>query len=100
MCLQDLTGTIGAAVHSSVLQQHDSSLGPGAILLLQNVSVFTPAPGTSYIAMTARNIIKVSRGGVLLFVSFFTQVTAFQKIRLTPARINHTPVVSIMACSS
>eukprot|EP00775_Hariotina_reticulata_P005817 gene5817-6058_t len=58
---QDPTGTIGAAVHSSVLQQqlqHDVALGPGCIALLQDVSVFTPTPGTSYIAITAQNINK------------------------------------------
>ncbi|WIA10697.1 hypothetical protein OEZ85_010877 [Tetradesmus obliquus] len=57
--VKDPTGSMGAALHSSVLQQQ-AALGPGCVLLLQQVSVFTPAPGTTYAAVTARNIVRVS----------------------------------------
>jgi hypothetical protein len=51
---------MGAALHSSVLQQQ-AELGPGCVLLLQHVSVFTPTPGTTYAAVTAHNIVRVSK---------------------------------------
>lgn len=60
--MQDPTGSIGAAIHRSVLQHPQYQQGqmvPGTVLLLQQCSVFTPAPGTSYLAVTANNIIKV-----------------------------------------
>lgn len=56
---QDPTGTMGAALHSSALQQQPQ-LGPGCVLLLQNVSVLTPNPGSCYLAVTADNIVQVS----------------------------------------
>lgn len=55
---QDQTGTMGAAIHSSALQQQPQ-LGPGCVLLLQSVSVLTPNPGSCYLAVTADNIAKV-----------------------------------------
>jgi hypothetical protein len=51
---------MGAALHSSLLQQR-AEMGPGCVLLLQQVSVFTPSPGTTYAAVTAGNIVRVSR---------------------------------------
>lgn len=60
---QDPTGTMGAALHNSVLQQaqqpDQQHLGPGCVMLLQRVSVLTPSPGSSYLAVTAANIVKV-----------------------------------------
>jgi len=52
---------MGAAIHSSALQQQQQQLplGPGCVLLLQNVSVLTPNPGSSYLAVTADNIVQV-----------------------------------------
>jgi hypothetical protein len=61
-CVQDPSGSMGAALHSSVLQQQ-AELGPGCVLLLQQVSVFTPALGTTYAAVTARNVVRVSTSG-------------------------------------
>lgn len=55
---QDQTGIMGAAIHSSALQQQPQ-LGPGCVLLLQSVSVLTPNPGSCYLAVTADNIAKV-----------------------------------------
>jgi hypothetical protein len=49
---------MGAAIHSSALQQQPQ-LGAGCVLLLQNVSVLTPNPGSCYLAVTADNISKV-----------------------------------------
>lgn len=63
--MQDPTGSIGTAFHGSVLQQQQYQQGrlvPGTVVLLQQVSVFTPAPGVSYLAVTATNIVKVGSG--------------------------------------
>lgn len=60
--LQDPTGSIGAAFHRSVLQHQQyqqGRLAAGSVVLLQQVTVFTPTPGTSYLAVTASNIAKV-----------------------------------------
>lgn len=56
---------MGAAIHSSVLQrqqqqpQQQPQLAPGCVVLLQQVSVLTPNPGSSYLAVTADNIVQV-----------------------------------------
>lgn len=52
---------MGAAIHASALQQQPL-LGPGCVMLLQDVSVLTPHPGSCYLAVTAGNIVQVSRG--------------------------------------
>lgn len=49
---------MGAAIHSSALQQQPL-LGPCCVLLLQDVSVLTPNPGSTYLALTADNIVQV-----------------------------------------
>lgn len=56
---QDPSGTMGAAIHSSALQQQQQ-LGPGCVVLVQDVSVLTPNPGSCYLAVTADNIVQVS----------------------------------------
>ncbi|WIA30741.1 hypothetical protein OEZ86_000808 [Tetradesmus obliquus] len=75
--IKDPTGSMGAALHSSVLQQQ-AELGPGCVLLLQQVSVFTPAPGTIYAAVTARNIVRVSKWDTIVFAALAFAICSIQ----------------------
>lgn len=55
---KDPSGALGAALHASALAAH-AGIGPGAVLLLRDVSVFSPVPGAAYLAVTASTVQQV-----------------------------------------
>ncbi|GKC45848.1 reverse transcriptase domain-containing protein [Tanacetum coccineum] len=60
--LKDLSGTMGGSIHFKVFQQDEGyarSIKVENVLILRNVSVFTPKPSNHYLNITLRNIIKV-----------------------------------------
>ncbi|GJW53198.1 reverse transcriptase domain-containing protein [Tanacetum coccineum] len=60
--LKDPTGVMGGTIHYKVFQKDDgytNSIKVGSVLILRNVSVFTPKPSKHYLNITIRNIVKV-----------------------------------------
>lgn len=55
--LADPSGEIKGTVHRKVLDKYGiAQLTPGAVLSLQNVSVFSPTPRSHYLNLTERNV--------------------------------------------
>ncbi|GJS51979.1 reverse transcriptase domain-containing protein [Tanacetum coccineum] len=61
--LKDPTCTMGGTIHYKVFQNEDDgyakSIKVGSVLILRNVSVWTPKPSQHYLNITIRNIVKV-----------------------------------------
>ncbi|GJZ90908.1 reverse transcriptase domain-containing protein [Tanacetum coccineum] len=61
--LKDPTGTMGGTIHYKVFQDEKNgyakSIKVGSVLILRNVSVWTPKPSQHYLNITIRNIVKV-----------------------------------------
>ncbi|GJX91581.1 reverse transcriptase domain-containing protein [Tanacetum coccineum] len=60
--LKDPTGIMGGTIHYKVFEKEDgyiNSIKVGSILILRNVSVFTPKPSNHYLNITLKNIVKV-----------------------------------------
>ncbi|GKA57101.1 reverse transcriptase domain-containing protein [Tanacetum coccineum] len=61
--LKDPTGTVGGTIHYKVFQNevdgYTKSIKVGSVLILRNVSVWTPKPSQYYLNITIRNIVKV-----------------------------------------
>ncbi|GKB16499.1 reverse transcriptase domain-containing protein [Tanacetum coccineum] len=61
--LKDPTGIMGVNIHYKVFENEDDgyakSIRVGYVLILHNVSFFTPKPSKHYLNITIRNIIKV-----------------------------------------
>ncbi|GKA03461.1 reverse transcriptase domain-containing protein [Tanacetum coccineum] len=61
--LKDPTGTMGGTIHYKVFQDekngYTKSIKVGSVLILRNVSVWTPTPSQHYLNITKRNIVKV-----------------------------------------
>ncbi|GKB96973.1 reverse transcriptase domain-containing protein [Tanacetum coccineum] len=61
--LKDPTGIMGGTIHYKVFKNEDDgyakSIKVGSVLILCNVSVFTPKPSKHYLNITIRNIVKV-----------------------------------------
>ncbi|GJX89261.1 hypothetical protein Tco_0341275 [Tanacetum coccineum] len=60
--LKDLLGTMGGTMHYKVFKEEEGyakSINVEAVLVLRNVSVFTPKPSNHYLNITLRNIVKV-----------------------------------------
>ncbi|GKA86619.1 reverse transcriptase domain-containing protein [Tanacetum coccineum] len=61
--LKDPTGIMGGTIHYKVFKNEDDgyakSIKVGSVLILRNVSVFTPKPSKHYLNITIRNIVKV-----------------------------------------
>nr|GEV53550.1 hypothetical protein [Tanacetum cinerariifolium] len=60
--LKDPSRTMGGTIHYKVFNDDNGyarSIKVGAVLILRNVSVFTPKPSKHYLNITSRNIVKV-----------------------------------------
>lgn len=59
--LKDPTGTINGTIHHKVVAHkiYDQLFKVGAVLILQNVSVFIPKPSIYYLNITLKNVVKV-----------------------------------------
>ncbi|GKC41573.1 reverse transcriptase domain-containing protein [Tanacetum coccineum] len=60
--LKDPSGTMGGTIHYKVFKEEEGyakSINVRAVLILRNVSVFTPKPSNHYLNITLRNIVKV-----------------------------------------
>ncbi|GJS69278.1 reverse transcriptase domain-containing protein [Tanacetum coccineum] len=61
--LKDPTGTMGGTIDYKVFQNENDgytkSIKVGSVLILRNVSVWTPKPSQHYLNITIRNIVKV-----------------------------------------
>ncbi|GJX02083.1 reverse transcriptase domain-containing protein [Tanacetum coccineum] len=61
--LKDPTSIMGGTIHYKVFKNEDDgyakSIKVGSVLILRNVSVFTPKPSKHYLNITIRNIVKV-----------------------------------------
>ncbi|XP_051119419.1 uncharacterized protein LOC127243445 [Andrographis paniculata] len=59
--LKDPTGTIGASIHHKVLSgsEFGKNLSTGAVLILQEVTLFSPVRSAHYLNVTQRNLVKV-----------------------------------------
>ncbi|GKB38342.1 reverse transcriptase domain-containing protein [Tanacetum coccineum] len=67
--LKDPTGIMGGTIHYKVFEKEDGyakSIKVGSVLILRNVSVFTPKPSKHYLNITSENIVKVF-DNVILF---------------------------------
>ncbi|GKE18881.1 reverse transcriptase domain-containing protein [Tanacetum coccineum] len=60
--LKDPTGIMAGTIHYKVFKMEDgyaNSIKVGSVLILRNVSVFTPKPSKHYLNITVKNIVKV-----------------------------------------
>ncbi|GKA50579.1 reverse transcriptase domain-containing protein [Tanacetum coccineum] len=61
--LKDPTGIMGGTIHYKVFRNEDDgyakSIKVGSVLILRNVSVFTPKPSKHYLNITIRNTVQV-----------------------------------------
>nr|GEV53052.1 hypothetical protein [Tanacetum cinerariifolium] len=61
--LKDPTGTMGGTTHYKVFQDEQNgytkSIKVGSVLILRNVSAWTPTPSQHYLNITIKNIVKV-----------------------------------------
>nr|GEV82126.1 hypothetical protein [Tanacetum cinerariifolium] len=59
--LKDLSGVISGTIHYKVLNDevYGKTISVGAVLILHNVSVFSPNPSSHYLNITLKNIVKV-----------------------------------------
>ncbi|PWA55603.1 hypothetical protein CTI12_AA268920 [Artemisia annua] len=61
--LKDLSGTIGGTIHHKIFDEGGPSYGKvitvGAVLIIANVSVFSPKSSSHYLNITMRNVLKV-----------------------------------------
>ncbi|GKD02995.1 EEIG1/EHBP1 N-terminal domain-containing protein [Tanacetum coccineum] len=58
--LKDPSGVISGTIHHKVLAIYGKSITIGAVLILHNVSVFSPKPSAYYLNITLRNFVKVT----------------------------------------
>ena len=58
-------GEVCGTVHSEVLEEMGPSLGPGAVMLLRQVSVVSPRPRRHHLNITASNLVALypAQGG-------------------------------------
>ncbi|GJU14269.1 probable transmembrane ascorbate ferrireductase 4 [Tanacetum coccineum] len=63
MTMKDLSGTIPGTIHHKVIGNggYGKDITVGALMILANVSVFTPKPSKHYLNITMRNVVKVFR---------------------------------------
>lgn len=62
MVSQDPTGTIHGSVHYRVLEEHGADVNEGAVLILRNVSVFSPKTELChYVNVVPRNVVRRRR---------------------------------------
>ncbi|KAL5496327.1 hypothetical protein EMCRGX_G012586 [Ephydatia muelleri] len=61
--LADPTGEVVCALHHKVVEEHQRELTPGAVMVLRQVSVFSPAPRKHYLSITPDNIIRIYPAG-------------------------------------
>nr|GEX44634.1 hypothetical protein [Tanacetum cinerariifolium] len=61
--IKDLSGTIPGIIHYKVIGDggYEKDITVGAVLILANVSVFSPKPSMHYLNITIRNVVKVFR---------------------------------------
>ncbi|GKE24276.1 hypothetical protein Tco_1435788 [Tanacetum coccineum] len=61
--MKDLSGTILKTIHHKVVDEggYRKDIIVGVILILPNVSVFSPKPSMHYLNITMRNVVKVFR---------------------------------------
>ncbi|GJX82219.1 reverse transcriptase domain-containing protein [Tanacetum coccineum] len=61
--LKDLSGTVPGTIHYKVLDvsSYENDITVGAVMILANVSVFTPKPSKHYLNITKRNMVEVFR---------------------------------------
>ncbi|KAH9318615.1 hypothetical protein KI387_020384 [Taxus chinensis] len=66
--LKDPTGTIGGNIHYKVMEESQIGryISVGAVLLLRQVVVFSPAPWAHYLNITLTNVVKVFKKGSCL----------------------------------
>lgn len=60
-----LAGEVCGTVHCEVLEEVGASLGPGAVVLLRQVSVVSPKPRRHHLNITASNLVALypAQGG-------------------------------------
>uniref|UniRef100_A0A8D0H7D4 Homologous recombination factor with OB-fold n=1 Tax=Sphenodon punctatus TaxID=8508 RepID=A0A8D0H7D4_SPHPU len=56
---KDLTGEIQGTVHHLLLEENQSELKAGSVLLLKQVSVFSPSHRNHYLNVTPSNLVKI-----------------------------------------
>ncbi|GKC51335.1 hypothetical protein Tco_1074080, partial [Tanacetum coccineum] len=59
--LKDPTSIMGGTIHYKVFEKEDGytkSIKVGYVLILRNVSMFTPKPSNHYLNITIRNVVK------------------------------------------
>jgi hypothetical protein len=63
--LKDPTGTIGGSINHKVMEESEfgRNISAGAVLLLQQVGVFSPTPWAHYLNITLNNVVKVFKKG-------------------------------------
>src|SRR5690606_7286911 len=54
--LADPTGALAASVHAKVMERHEATLRPGAVLVLRNAAIFHPAVGAYYLNVVLANV--------------------------------------------
>ncbi|GJR63000.1 ribonuclease H-like domain-containing protein [Tanacetum coccineum] len=66
--MKDLSGTIPETIHHKVIGEggYGNDITVGAVLILANVSVFSPKPSMHYLNITKRNVVKVFRKDTVL----------------------------------
>nr|GEV58469.1 GPCR kinase [Tanacetum cinerariifolium]GEV76912.1 GPCR kinase [Tanacetum cinerariifolium] len=59
--LKDLSGTIPGTIHYKVIGEggYGKNITVGAVMILKNISVFTPKPSKHYLNITMRNVVEV-----------------------------------------
>ncbi|KJE90757.1 hypothetical protein CAOG_02012 [Capsaspora owczarzaki ATCC 30864] len=57
--LKDPTGEMSGTIHHKVLEEFGSLISAGAVLILKDVSVFSPTPRTQHLNVTLKNIVRI-----------------------------------------
>eukprot|EP00118_Oscarella_pearsei_P017818 m.179081 g.179081 ORF g.179081 m.179081 type:complete len:255 (+) comp39207_c0_seq3:329-1093(+) len=55
---KDPSGEISGSIHRKLFEQHGSALGAGAVLILKQVTVFSPSARQHYLNITPANVVR------------------------------------------
>ncbi|XP_042643353.1 homologous recombination OB-fold protein [Tyto alba] len=85
---RDPTGEMQGTVHRLLLEERQSELRPGSVLLLKQVGVFSPSHRNHYLNVTPNNLLKIyppePEGS-------FSQREVPAQAELLPGHLTHTP---------
>uniref|UniRef100_A0A8C5QWQ9 Homologous recombination factor with OB-fold n=1 Tax=Leptobrachium leishanense TaxID=445787 RepID=A0A8C5QWQ9_9ANUR len=94
---RDPTGEIQGTIHHLLLEERESELKAGSVLLLKQVGVFSPSRRNHYLNVTPSNIVKIYPPGENTSTRLPIPAASDAKEDLNA---NHTPTPPLPQCSS